>query len=42
MNIMAVGKKITRKTEKGKQYNLPYHISDINWGKGEGDENFGG
>ena len=43
-NIIIVGKNITLKKGKGKQYNLPYNIEavgkNITWGKEEGDGNF--
>ena len=42
---MAVGKNITSKKGKEKQYHLPYIIEavwkNIEWGKGEGDGYFG-
>ena len=41
---MAVGKNITCKKGEGKHYHLPYNIEavgkDINWLKGEGNQDF--
>ena len=45
INIRAVGKNIALEKGKGKQYHLFYDIEavgkNINWGREEGDGNFG-
>ena len=44
-NIIAMGKNITWKRGRGKQYHLPYIVEsvgkNIKWGRGDWDGNFG-